>query len=666
MQIMRDRSAFALDPFAVACTPMGNALNFVLLAGFTVVTGLLFAGIMSRLMGMNFGLVRRLLSGVIAIALFDPVLNGMRGTILGASGVTQLYLTLLGIAASVLGAMICLVLAEVLVPTGSLPRPVDLVRGLRGRLARTRRYSRILRIAVRHGLGPYLSGRRRADFEQAGGRSRMAASLATALDEAGVTFVKLGQILSTRRDLLPPEFVDELSRLRDRVSPAPWDQVAQVLAADLGRPLDEVFADVSREPLAAASVAQVHAATLLSGERVVVKVQRPGIGSVVERDLDIVARLASTLHSRTRWGRTIGVRELAAGFADAMREELDFRVETANMIAVAAGRRTAVVYPRPYEALSGRRVLVMERLDGVALSSAGPDTPDREGLARTLLDTMLRQVMMDGVFHADPHPGNVLLLSGGGLGMIDFGSVGRLDGALREALQRLLLAMDKADVLGVADALLEVVRRPDEIDQARLERSIGQFLARHMAPGASAGVRMFADLFRIVADFGLSVPPEVAAVFRALATLEGGLTQLSPGFDLVAEARTVAAGYVHQGVDADTLRRTAMDELVTLVPMLRRLPRRVDRIAGALENGRLSVNIRLLADQRGRQYVMALLHQVLLTVLGATAGVMAVILLVGDSSQQQVTLLQACGYSLLIISAVLVLRVLAMIFRRDR
>ncbi|MFI9382642.1 ABC1 kinase family protein [Kutzneria sp. NPDC052558] len=645
---------------------MQPVLTSISVVVFTVVTSLLFAAMVSRLLGMSFGLVRRLAAGAIAIALLDPVLNGMRSTIADAGAAAQLFLSLLGLCVCVLGAMIFLVLAEVLVPTGSLPQPMELARGLRGRLARARRYSRITRIAVKHGLGPYLSGRRRADFELPSGRSRLAASLAEALDEAGVTFVKLGQILSTRRDLLPPEFVTELSRLRDRVAPAPWVEVEAVLVAELGRPVAEVFAEFTREPLAAASIAQVHAATLKSGERVVVKVQRPGIGSVVERDLDIVARLAATLHARTRWGRAIGVRELATGFADAMREELDFRVETANMLAVAAGSRTGVRYPVPQESLSGRRILVMERLDGVSLSEAGPDTPDREGLARTLLDTMLRQVMMDGVFHADPHPGNVLLLADGGLGMIDFGSVGRLDGALREALQRLLLAMDKADTLGVADALLEVVRRPDEIDQVALERAVGQFLARHLGPGSSAGVRMFTDLFKIVADFGLSVPPEVAAVFRALATLEGGLTQLAPGFDLVAEARGVATGYVRQSLDGDTLRRAAMDELVTLVPMLRRLPRRVERIAGALENGRLSLNIRLFADQRDREHVTGLLHQVLLTALGATAGVMAVMLLTAETVTPQITLLQLCGYSLLIISAVLVLRVLALIFRRER
>jgi ubiquinone biosynthesis protein len=174
------------------------------------------------------------------------------------------FLILAGACALVV-AMVFLVVAEALVPSGSVPGPLELRRMLRGRLARARRYSQISRIAVRHGLGPYLRGRRRAELDTPDGRERLARSVRLALEEAGVTFVKLGQVLSTRPDLLPAEFVEELGRLTDHVAPAPWDEVEQVLAAELGRPVEAVFADFDRRPLAAASVAQVHAARLRSG-----------------------------------------------------------------------------------------------------------------------------------------------------------------------------------------------------------------------------------------------------------------------------------------------------------------------------------------------------------------------------------------------------------------
>jgi ubiquinone biosynthesis protein len=634
-----------------------------------------FALLARRLLGLRFGLVRLLLAGLAGFAVAGPIAQALSGPIQAGGGTAApLWLLILAGAAALVVAMVFLVVAEALVPSGSVPGPLELRRALRGRAARTRRYSQITRIAVRHGLGPYLWGRRgRAELDTPDGRERLARSLRLALEEAGVTFVKLGQMLSTRPDLLPAEFVEELGRLTDDVAPAPWEQVEQVLTAELGRPPDEVFAGFDREPLAAASVAQVHAARLRSGAEAAVKVQRPGIQATVERDLDIVARLARSLEARTRWARSIGTRELAGGFADAVREELDFRIEAANMAGVAATADGAVRIPVPYQPLCGQRVLVMQRLDGTPLGAAGPVIAerglDRGGLARALLGSLLGQVMLTGVFHADPHPGNVLVLADGRLGLLDFGSVGRLDTSVRSALQRLLLAMDRGDPLAASDALLEVMLRPDEVDQQHLERDLGQFMARYLSPGANPGMRMFSDLFRIVTDYGLSVPPEVAAVFRALGTLEGTLALLAPGLDLVAEARTWAARHGPERVDAPAARQAVTEELTTLLPMLRRLPRRVERIASAAENGRLSVQVRLFADQRDRRHLTGLLHQVLLTILASTAGIMAVLLLGtggGPAVTATVSLYQLLGYSLLVVCAILALRVLVLIFRPDR
>ena len=260
----------------------------------------------------------------------------------------------------------------------------------------------------------------------------------------------------------------------------------------------------------------------------------------------------------------------------------------------------------------------------------------------------------------------MVLLTDGRLALLDFGSVGRLDLAVRAALQQLLLAVDRGDPVAVSDALLEVVPWPDEIDAAALERAVGVVLARHLGPGGSPGMRMFADLVRIVAGFGLAVPPAVAAVFRALATGEGTLTALAPGFDVVAEARRFAAERLTQQWRTASPGR-GRDELVTLLPMLRRAPRRVDRILAAVEGGRLAVKVRLFADERDRRYATGLLQQLLLTVLGSTAGLMAVLLL-GTTGGPAVTarlgLYQLLGYFLLVTSSVLVLRVLVLIFRR--
>jgi ubiquinone biosynthesis protein len=573
---------------------------------------------------------------------------------------------------TLLVAVAVLFVLEVIRPSGTGMWFVGNLRSIPGRLARARRYSKITAIALRHGLGPALSGRLKSNEPQR--QAQLARSLRKALEEAGVTFVKLGQVLSTRADLLSPAFIVELSKLQDQVSPAPTEEIQQVLAKELGASPEEVFAEFDATPLASASVAQVYRATLRTGHDAVVKVQRPGIRAVVERDLDIMYRLARTLEERTKWAQRLGVVALADGFAAALMEELDFRVEARNIAVVtAASGQDEVTFPRIHEELCTERVLVMDRLIGVPLGSATTEIDqkglDRTGLARSLLHTLLRQVMRSGVFHADPHPGNVMLLNNGTLGLLDFGSVGRLDGALRNGLQSLLLAIDRGDAAAMRDGLLEVVERPEEIDELRLERALGQFIAKHFTGGGAPDVEMFTDLFRLVTTYGLAVPPAIAAVFRALATMEGTLARLAPGFNIVVESRAYASDQLTEQMTPDSIKQTAVHELMALLPVLRRLPRRIDRIGGALEEGRLSVNVRLFADERDRQVVNNIVHQVLLVFIGASTGIMSVMLLGttgGPRLINEITLYQGIGYNLLVISILIGLRLLFTIFRHQR
>ena len=568
-----------------------------------------------------------------------------------------------------LATLTFLFLAEMALPSGGGLGVVGRLRSVRRRMARARRYSQVSRIAVKHGIGPYLGGGRAADGTR---HAVLARSLRRALEDGGVTFVKLGQVLSTRPDLLPPAFIDELSKLQDQVAPVPFDRVEEELEEDLGRPVSEVFAEFDREPLAAASIAQVYRARLHNGDDVVVKVRRPGIDRVVERDLDIVYRVARSLQLRAAWARSLGVVDLADGFAAALTEELDFRVEARNIAAVSAVDSGGdVALPTVHSELSSERVLVMRRLDGVPVRTAIGDVAGdrRDDLARALLDCVLRQVLLHGVFHADPHPGNVLLLADGKLGLLDFGSVGRLDATLRGGLRNLLAAVDRGDPAGLRDGLLEIVDRPDEIDEQRLERALGALMAKHLSHGQAPDIDMFTDLFRVVAEFRLSIPPAIAAVFRALATVEGTLGLLSPGFNVLVESRAFANKLIGERLQPDSLRHTATEELMSLLPVLRRLPRRVDRVTSALEQGRLSVNIRLFADERDRAVVTGMLHELLLAFTGTATGVMAVLLLAstgGPRVSPELTLNQLFGYNLLVVSALLGLRLLFVVFRTQR
>jgi ubiquinone biosynthesis protein len=649
----------------------------VLVTSTALVAGLAWAS--RRLLGLPVGALRALIAGLLG---FIAALLLGRSLRAAQPGHVAVFVTVV-LGVPLIVAMLFIVLAEVLIPSGTLPQPLELVLGTRKALARSRRYAQISRIAVRHGLGPYLRGRRVRGADAIGGRAALAQSLRRALEEGGVTFTKLGQLLSTRSDLLPEEFTTELAKLQDRAEPAPWEQVAEVIAQSLGSPPEEVFAELQTEPAAAASIAQVYRARLRCetgpDAEVAVKVQRPGIRSSVEQDLDILIRLADRLEDRARWARAVGTAGVARGFAAAMREELDFRVEARNMAAVAAtwpdqqravGRGVSVTMPAMHEQLCTEHVLVIEWLDGVNLREAGQQIDDRgldrAQMARAVLRSMVYQITEGGVFHADPHPGNVLLLSDDRLAMLDFGSVGHLDAQQRIALQNLLLAVGRGDSAALRDALLDLVDRTDELDEYQLERALGQFIARHLTGGAGASAQMFTDLFRLATRFELTIPAEIGTVLRTLGTLDGTLVLLTPSFSIAEEAREYASDHMAVKLSPQAVGRSAADELVALLPVLRRLPRRFDRVTNALEQGRLSLNVRLLADERDRRVITGLANQFLLALLGTASGIVAALLLAapgGPKIAQSVSLYQLIGYNLLIVSGVLVLRVLFTIFR---
>lgn len=638
-------------------------MSLLITALLIFMTGVPFVAVLvvvpRRLLGLQIGLTRAVVAAIggglsvwfAAGRVWDPT----RAEYSAAFVTVQIGL-------AVLGAMAFLAIAELIVPSGSVLRAMNWRQAGRRKLGRSRRYIQIFAIMVRHGL--LSSRRRRRASNDIAERRALARSLRLALEEGGATFIKMGQLLSTRRDLLPTEFTAELGTLTDGAAPVAWEVIESLLREELG---PDAFAHVDPRPMAAASIAQVHAATLFSGEAVVVKVQRPHIRSLIEQDVDILRRIARSLESRSRWARQLGAVDLANGFAAAIREELDFRVESRNMAAIvkSTARRdteTAVKMPVPTALLCTERVLVMERLDGVAITPTATKRHevDRARLARDLLHVVLTQIMVDGVFHADPHPGNVLLLDDGRIGLLDFGSVGRLSPTVRSALQQLFLAFSREDPAAARDALVQLLIPSPDIDQQRLEWALGRFMAHHLGSSASHDAELFADLFRLVPEHGLSVPPEAAAVFRCLATLEGTLVQLHPGFDIVEESRAYATSQLRDQIRSISA-RAASEELISILPLLRPLPRRFARLTAALERGELTVRVRVLADASDRRFITAMLQRAVTAFLGAAVGIMAVILLNaggGPEVTPAVSVFQLLGYNLLLISVVLILRAL--------
>ncbi|HEX6568605.1 MAG TPA: AarF/UbiB family protein [Acidimicrobiales bacterium] len=383
--------------------------------------------------------------------------------------------------------------------------------------------------------------------KRAGGtvsRSGVSRRLRRAAERLGPTYIKLGQIISSGEGIFPAELVDEFKLCRDRVPAEPFRAVREVIEADLGRPLEQVFRWVDRSPLAAASIAQVHAATLRTGERVVVKVQRPTVATLVRDDLRVMAWLAPKLVGRIPITALANPPALVELFAQTITEELDFRLEAENMLDIARtfaelGQRGYVV-PRPHPTLVTPRVLVMERLDGfrfddvVGMRDAGVDT---EAVVRTGMIGFVEGAILHGIFHGDLHGGNLFVLPDGRTALLDFGITGRLDEPKRLAFLRLLMAGSANDLMSQLAAMRDLGVLPADADLDRVVREL-KLDQPVVDPTAMSGEQLVAELQQVIKallGLGARMPKELMLFVKNMVFVDAAIASLAPDLDLFAE-----------------------------------------------------------------------------------------------------------------------------------
>ena len=432
------------------------------------------------------------------------------------------------------------------------------------------------------------------------GRLRMdvPTRLRCTLQDLGPTFVKLGQVLATRVDLLPPAWIDELGKLQNAVPALPWDAVLPQLREDLGAEPEAVFARVEHEPLAAASLAQAHRAWLADGSAVVLKIRRPGIRDTVEADLRLLKHLAVIVEKNLPELRRYHPQRIVQQFSASLRRELDFAAECRNAERIAhnfAGRDDIVI-PRVYWQWTCERLNVQECLKGVPgrdLAAVDAMGLDRVQLARTGAGLVLKMVLEDGFFHADPHPGNIFYMPDGAIGVIDFGMVGRVTEQRRFQIVRLLHGLVVHDSAAVAEVLADWTEENNDIDEVRLQESADVFVDQYrgvplkdLRMGAMLG-----DVTAMLREHGLSLPADLALMIKAFLTLEGMGRQLDPDFDMASEARPYLERAMLERFAPDVLVRRGRRTLSGLVDLLRDMPRDVHRLLQSARRGKLQMHI---------------------------------------------------------------------------
>jgi ubiquinone biosynthesis protein len=410
-------------------------------------------------------------------------------------------------------------------------------------------------------------------------------SFARGLEEMGPTFIKLGQLLSTRPEFLPQPYLDALARLQDNVKPFRADQVEEIVATELGVRLSKAFQEFDLEPIAAASLGQVHKARLRDGRLVAVKVQRPDIRETIREDLDALESIASSIDRHTEVGRKADFQEMLKEFRKTLFAELDYRLEAQNMVKLSTilEKYERIIVPQPVDDYTTSRVLTMEYVRGTKITSFSPLARlemDGKALAEDLFKAYLDQVLVEGFFHADPHPGNVFLTDDRRIALIDLGMVARVDPEIRESLLKLLLEISEGRGREAAAVSMKIGTVTDDFDEQRFTREASEFVGRyHDATLDQIKVgRVMMELTRIAAQNGLHLLPELTMLGKTLLNLDEVGRTMEPQFDPNAVIREHANSIMQQQLLRNLSPNKLFSSILEMNEFVRKLPVRLNRV----------------------------------------------------------------------------------------
>ncbi len=468
------------------------------------------------------------------------------------------------------------------------------------------RYAALARLAWRHGRSDLLAGAGFDDFtfddETPLGDDEKAAQFAGDLESMGPTYIKLGQLLSTRFDLLPVAYTTALARLQDDVAPFSFEKVEEIVESELGAELRHLYAHFEREPMAAASLGQVHRATLRDGREVVVKVQRPEAREVVRGDMDALARIAAMADKRTEVGRRYGFEKLVAQFRRSVSGELDYRREARNLLRFIELTRDhdLIVVPAPVMTHTTGRVLTMDRIEGRKTTDVGPlglTDVDAGPIVEQLFSCYLKMMLDDGVVHADPHPGNLILTDDGRLALIDLGMVANVPGRLQDKVVRLLLAITDGDGDEASRVLASMGHPLSDYDAAAFREDVSYVVSEAVESGSDlkAGA-VLVELSRLSGMHGLMPPAEMSLIGKALLNLDQTTLHLDPDFSPADALRDNVGDMLTSGLSISPA--GLMAAAIEAKEFTALLPKRANRILDTLAEGEFHLRVNAIDEER--------------------------------------------------------------------